>query len=131
MTFLLPRGIKGLIPTDNIQNYDWVCLLCIKIKFAVFNIKNITERYFALVFVEKIIKARRLVKEQELRAQETLNLCKSFLENIDNASLAKSQNSAMDQFLKTPKFHVKNSKKASPERFVRSKYLEGIKYRGH
>ena len=46
--------------------------------------------------MEEIAKARQLVKEQELRAQETLNVCKSFLENIDDASLTKSQNSAMD-----------------------------------
>ena len=80
------------------------CLLCNKIEFAVFNIKNITEKYCALVSEEEIVKARQLVTEQELRAQETLNFCKSFLENIDNASLAKSQNSAFDQFFETPKF---------------------------
>ena len=57
------------------------------------------------------------MKEQEIRVQETLNLCKLFLENIDNASLAKSENSAMNQ-----KFNVKNSKKTLPESSVRSKY---------
>ena len=80
------------------------CLLCNKIEFAVFNIKNITEKYCALVSEEEIVKARQLETEQELRAQETLNFCKSFLENIDNASLAKSQSSAFDQFFETPKF---------------------------
>ena len=60
--------------------------------------------------------------EQELRAQETLNFCKSFLESVDNASLAKSQNSAIDQFFETPKFNVKYSKKTLPEGSVRSKY---------
>ena len=85
-----------LILADNIQNYNEVCLLWNKIEFSVFYIKNITQRYCALFSVEEIAKARQLVKEQELYAQETLNVCKSFLENIDNASLAKSQNSAMD-----------------------------------
>ena len=61
--------------------------------------------------------------EQELRAQETLNFCKSYLEMIDNASLAKSQNSALDQFFETPKFNVKNSKETLPEGSVRSKYI--------
>ena len=78
------------ILTDNIQSYHEVCLLCNKIEFAVFIIKNNTENYYALVSVEEIVKARQSIKEQELRAQETLNLCKPFLENIDNASLAKS-----------------------------------------
>ena len=70
---------RVLILTDNIQNCDDVCLLCNKIEFVVFNIYNITEKYCALVSVEEIIKARQFVKEQELRLQETLNLCKSFL----------------------------------------------------
>ena len=65
----------------------------LQIELAVF---NITEMYCALVSVEEIVKPRQLVKEQELRAQEKLNFCKSFLENIDNASLAKSQNSSID-----------------------------------
>ena len=38
-----------LILIDNIQNYDEVSLLCNKIEFAVFNIKNITERYCTLI----------------------------------------------------------------------------------
>ena len=88
-----------LILTGNIQNYDKVCLLCNKIEFAVFNIEK------------EIVKARQLVKEQELHTQETLNFCKSFLENVDNASLAKSQNSTFDQFLKHQNFMEKNSKK--------------------
>ena len=99
--------------SGNIQNYDEMSLLCNKIEFAVFNIKNITERYHALVSEEKIVKARQLVTEQELRSQETLNFCKSFLENIDNDSVANSQNSVMDQFLETLEFNVKNSKKRS------------------
>ena len=80
------------------------CLLCNKIEFAVFNIKNITEKYCALVSEEEIVKAGQLVTEQGLRAQETLDFCKSFLEDIGNASLAKSQNSAFDQFFEIPKF---------------------------
>ena len=91
------------------------CLLCNKIEFEVFNIKNITERNCTLVSENEIVKARQLVTEQELRAQEILNFCKSFLENIDIASLAKSQNCAMDQFFETPKFNVKNSKKTLPK----------------
>ena len=59
--------------------------------------------------------------EQEIRAQETLNDCKSSLENIDNVSLAKSKNNAMGQFFETSKFNVKNSKKTLPEVSVRSK----------
>ena len=97
-------------------------LLCNKIEFAVFSIKIITERYCALVSEEKIVKAGQLVTEQKLCTQETLNFCKSFLENVDNASLAKSQNSAMDRFFETPKFNIRNSKKTLPEGSVRSQY---------
>ena len=104
---------RALILSGNIQNYDEVSLLCNKTEFAVFNIKNITERYRTLVSEEEIVKARQLVTEQELRSQETLNFCKSFLENIDNDSVANSQNSVMDQFLETLEFNVKNSKKRS------------------
>ena len=87
----LTKGLnRVLILTDNIQNCDEVSLLCNKIDFAVFNNKNITEMFCTLVSEEEIIKARQLVTEQELSAQETSNFCKSFLENIDNASLAKS-----------------------------------------
>ena len=113
---------RALILSGNIQNYDEVSLLCNKTEFAVFNIKNITERYRTLVSEEEIVKARQLVTEQELRSQETLNFCKSFLENIDNDSVANSQNSVMDQFLETLEFNVKNSKKTFPEGSVRSKY---------
>ena len=98
---------RVLILTDDIQNYNEVSLLCNKIEFAVFNIKKITERYCTLVSEEEVVKTRQLVTEQELRAQEILSFCKSFLENVDNVSLAKSQNSAMDQFFETPKFNVK------------------------
>ena len=104
---------RALILSGNIQNYDEVSLLCNKIEFAVFNIKNITERQRTLVSEEEIVKAIQLVTEQELRSQETLNFCKAFLENIDNDSVANSQNSVMDQFFETLKFNVKNSKKRS------------------
>ena len=107
-----------LIFTDNIQNYDEVCLLCNKTEFAVFNIRNITERYCALVSVKEMVKAKQLVEEQERCAQEALNFCKSFLENIYNASLAKSQNSAMDQFSGTPKLHVKKIDKKSHQKVL-------------
>ena len=113
---------RALIITDNIQNNDEVSLLCNKIEFAVFIIKNITERYCALASDEEIVKARQLVTEQELRAQESLNFCKSFLKNIDNDSFANSPNSVMDQCFETSKFNVENSKKALPEGSVRSKY---------
>ena len=99
-----------------------VCF-CNKIEFANFNFKNITERYCALIYVEEIVKATQLVKEQgDVKSQETLNLCKSFLENTDNASLTKSQNNAIDQLFETPKFHVKNSKKLSLEGSMSCKY---------
>ena len=98
------------------------CLLCNEIEFAVFNIKNITERYCTLVSEDEIVKARQLVTEQELRARETSNSCKSFLENTENASLAKSQNSALDQFFETPKFNVKKLKETLSEGSLRSKY---------
>ena len=111
-----------LILIDNIQNYDEVSLLCNKIKFAIFNIKNITERYCALISEEEIVKARQLVTEQELPAQEALNFCKSLLENIDNASLAESQSSPLDQFFETPKFNVTKLKETLPEGSLRSKY---------
>ena len=91
---------RVLILIDNTQNYDEVSLLCNKIEFAVFNIKNISERYCALVSEEEIVKARQLVTEQELRAQDMLNFCKSFLENIGNTSLAKSQIVLWTNFLK-------------------------------
>ena len=93
------------ILTENIQNYDEVCLL-----LQVFIIKNITEKHCALVSVEEIVKAKQLIKEQKPRAQDMLDLCKLFLENIDNASLAKSQNSARDQFFETPKLYIKIQK---------------------
>ena len=119
---LTKRINRVLILMDNIQNYDEVSLLCNKIEFVVFNIKNITERYCALVSEEEIVKARQLVTEQELRAQETLNFCKSFLENIDNAFLANHKIVFWTNFFKTPKFNVKKSKETLPEGSVRSKY---------
>ena len=80
-------------------------------------------RYCALIYEEEIVEATQLVKKQgDVKSQETLNLCKSFLENIDNASLTKSQNNAIDQLFETPKFHVENSKKLSLEGSVSSKY---------
>ena len=69
---------RVLILTDNIQNYDEVSLLCNKTEFAVFNIKNIAERYCTLVSEEEIVKARQLVTEQELHAQESLNFLNHF-----------------------------------------------------
>ena len=115
---------RVLILIDNIWNYDEVSLLCNKTEFAVFNIKNITVKYCRLVSEEEIAKAREVLTEQKLRAQEMLNFCKLFLENIDNASLAKWQNRAMYQFLETSKFNVKISKKKKnkAEGSVRPKY---------
>ena len=53
----LTKGInRVLILTDNIQNCDEVSVLCIKIDFAVFNIKNNTERYSALFLRRKSLK---------------------------------------------------------------------------
>ena len=100
-----------------------MCLLCNKIEFEVFNFKNITERYCALIYEEEIVEVTQLVKKQgDVKSQETLNLCKSFLENIDNVSLTKSQNNAIDQLFETPKFHVKNLKKLSVEGSMSCKY---------
>lgn len=95
-----------------------MCLLRNKIEFAVFNIKNNTERYCTLVSVEEIVKTRQLMKEQDFRVQETLNLRKSFLEYIDNVSLTKLQNSAMNQFLK----HKISSRKC--EEYANRKFRE-------
>ena len=39
------------------------CLLCNKIEYAVFNNKNITEKYYALVSEGEIVKARKLVTD--------------------------------------------------------------------
>ena len=64
-------------------------LLCNKTEFAVFNIKNMTEKYCALVSEDEIAKAREVLTEQKHRVQEMLNFCKLILENIDNTSLAK------------------------------------------
>ena len=47
---------RVLILTDNIQNCDEVSLVCNKIDFAVFNIKNITENYCALLLRRKSLK---------------------------------------------------------------------------
>ena len=55
---------RVLIVTDNIQNYDDKCLFENKIAFAVLIIKNITERYCALVSVEEIVKGRQLVNDK-------------------------------------------------------------------
>ena len=53
----LTKGLnRVLILTDNIQNCDEVSLLCNKIDFAVFNIKNITERYCGLFRRRKSLK---------------------------------------------------------------------------
>ena len=91
-------------------------LLCNETEFAVFNIKNITERYCALVSEEEIVKARQLVPEQELRAQETLIFYKSFLENIGNAFLAKLRNCALNQCFEIPKFNARNLEKKDTRR---------------
>ena len=54
------------------SNYDEVCLLCNKMEFAVFRIKNLAEKYCDLVSEEEIDKAKQLCNEQELRAQEVV-----------------------------------------------------------
>ena len=58
--------------TDDMSNYDEVCLLCNKMEFAVFRIKNLAEKYCDLVSEEEIDKAKQLCNEQELRAQEVV-----------------------------------------------------------
>ena len=54
------------LPADDMSNYDEACLLCNKIEFVVFKIKDMTEKYCDLVSEKKIIKAKQLCNEQEL-----------------------------------------------------------------
>ena len=58
------------------SNNDEICLLCNKIEFAVFKIKDLTEKYCDLVSEEEIDEAKQLCNEQDLRAQEVLSFCK-------------------------------------------------------
>ena len=51
-----------LILNDNIQ-IMMKYLLCNKTEYAVFDIKNITEKYYALVSEGGIVKARKLVTD--------------------------------------------------------------------
>ena len=54
------------LQADDMSNYDEVCLLCNKIEFAVFKIKNIIEKYYDLVPEKEIIKGKHLCNEQQL-----------------------------------------------------------------
>ena len=54
------------------SSYDELCLLCNKIEFAVFKIKDLTEKYCDLVSKEEITKAKQLCNEQKLQAQKAL-----------------------------------------------------------
>ena len=106
------------------SNYDEVCLLCNKIEFAAFKIKDLTEKYFDLVSKEEITKAKQLCNEQELHAQKTLTLCKSFSENMDKAPRVKSQGSAIENVFESEQFwhnkHTKLLKSKSPGSFKSS-----------
>ena len=51
----LTRCINRVLILIDISKIMMKCLLCNKIEFAVFNIKNITERYCALVSEEEIV----------------------------------------------------------------------------
>ena len=68
------------------SNYDEVCLWFNKIEFALFIIKDLTEKYCDLVSEEEIGKGKQLCNELKLCTQEALTFCKSFLENMDKAS---------------------------------------------
>ena len=68
--------------TDDMSNYDEVCLLCNKMEFAVFRIKDLAKKYCDLVSEKEIDKAKQLCNEQELRSQEVLSFCTSFLESM-------------------------------------------------
>ena len=90
--------------TDDMSNYDAVCLLCNKIELAVFKIKDLTEKYCDLVSKEEIDKAKQLCNEEELRAQEALTFSKSFLENLDKAPQVKSEANAIEFFFESDQF---------------------------
>ena len=51
------------------SNYDEVCLLCNKIEFEVFKIKDLTGKYCGLVSEEEIEKAKQLCNEQNKASQ--------------------------------------------------------------
>ena len=75
-----------------------------KIKFTVFKIENLTEKYCDLISEEEIDKAKQLYNDQELHAQEALTFRKPFLENIDKASHVKSEASAIINFFESYQF---------------------------
>ena len=90
--------------TDDMSNYDEVCLLCNKIEFAVFLKKNLTEKYWDLVSEEEIDKDKQLCNKQELHAEEALTFCKSFLENMDKASQVIFEANAIEKFFESDQF---------------------------
>ena len=69
-----------------------------KIEFAVFKIKDLTEKYCDLVSEEETGKAKQLCKEQELCAQE------AFLENMDKASQVKCEANAIKKCFESDQF---------------------------
>ena len=63
----LTKCINGVtLLTDDMSNHDEVCLLCNKIKFAVFKIKYLTENHCDLVLEEEINKDEQLRNTEEL-----------------------------------------------------------------
>ena len=90
------------------SNYDEVCLLCCKIEFAVFKIKDLTEKHCDFISEEEIDKAKQLCNEQELRAQEALTFCRSYLKNMVKASQVKSEVDVIENFLNLINFDLMN-----------------------
>ena len=91
----MTKCVNGVILlTDDMSNYDEVCLLCNKMEFAVFRIKDLAEKYCELVSEEEIDKAKQLCNEQELRVQEVLSFFTSFLESMGKV---KSEASAIEK----------------------------------
>ena len=94
--------------TDDMSNYDEVSLLCNKMEFAVFRIKDLAEKYCDIVSEEEIDKAKQLCNEQELRIQEVVSIYKSFLENMDKV---KYHASPIEKFFESDQFwHNKHTK---------------------
>ena len=105
-----------LILTDNIQNYDEVCLLCKKICVcSFFNIKDMNERCCVLVSVEEIDKTRQLVKDNNSVPRRNKIFVNHFLETIEMPHLLNHKIVPFDNFLKQN--FCKKSKKLITSRF--------------
>ena len=76
-------------------------LLCNKIGFVIFKIKDVTGKYSDLGSEEEITKAKQLCNKQELCAQEKLTYWKLILENMYKTSKTKSEASAVTKNIKS------------------------------